>query len=237
MIILTMFRYMGTIALPAIFLYKYMRINYPDKTNHLIQQSLWFTLKLDTQVNIIFNKTRNYFNDNILKSLYNLMSIKETKNITFVKDGIEIENMSYNKVILANQFPNYDFILFNTTYNDTEYTVRFNDINKIKEINTNTEYIPQPSSISFLSVEINLVGTNTDIKYKIKMNEVNWYVVGNILFDREFIHWYLVKYYNLDIDSVDNINYTICLIDNNVNIMTLTQDFRILIKEDTYEVL
>jgi hypothetical protein len=233
MILLSIIRYLGILVCPAIFLYKYMRVNYPDETNHLIQESLWIALKVETRVKIIFNQSRHCFNNNIFKPLYNYMyPINEQSCITFIKDGKEIESMTYNKVILTDESPEYDFILYEVQCGTINYLVRFNDINEIKEINTNDEYIPESSSVQFLSVEINV----NDRNYKVITDDFNWYVNENILFDREFIHWYLFKYHSLDINGLENMNYTICLIDNNVKILTLTPENKLVIYKDTYEV-
>lgn len=233
MILLSIIRYLGILVCPAIFLYKYMRINYPVETDNLIQETLWLALKLETRVKIIFNQSRCYLNDNIMGPLYGyIYPINEKTCVTFVKSGKEIESVTYNNVILSDEFPEYDFILYEVQHDTINYLVRFNDINEIKGINTNDEYIPEISSTQFLSVEVNV----NDTKYKVKTDDFNWYVIGNVLFDIDFIHWYLFKYYDLDINKLENTNYTICLIDNNVKILTLTPESKIIIYEDSYEV-
>ena len=87
-----------------------------------------------------------------------------------------------------------------------------------------------------MSAEVYIVATNTDSKFKILLNKSDFYVVGNVLFDKQFIHWYLSKHYNVDINTLENMHYTICIIDSNVNITTITSDNKIILLKDTYEI-
>ena len=148
---MSIIRLIGTFALPGFFLYKYLNINYPSETRLFIQKSLWFALKVETQLSISFNQTRNYLNDYTFDPLYNLMyPITEEQCITFVKNGKEIDTTTYSQCILTNEFPEYDFVL----YNVNNILTRFNNVNKIKEMDTTIEYVPPISSVRFLSAKI-----------------------------------------------------------------------------------
>ena len=85
MVMLSIINYIGLLSLPAMLFYEYMRANYPNETRHFIQQSVWFALKVETQLKISFNRTKRYLNNNIWKPLRSLIyPVNEEQHITFI---------------------------------------------------------------------------------------------------------------------------------------------------------
>jgi hypothetical protein len=235
MVMLSIINYIGLLSLPAMLFYEYMRANYPNETRHFIQQSVWFALKVETQLKISFNRTKRYLNNNIWKPLRSLIyPVNEEQHITFIKDGKEIAHMSHNDFFQTTEFPSYDFVIYNIDNN----LIRYNDVNLLKQLGDDIQFVK--SSVKFLTVEISIFSDAYDNQYDnqftISFEEDNFYIENNILFDKPFIMWYLNKYHNFDIDinTAGGFSYTVNLIDNNINCITLTDDECIILTKDNY---
>jgi len=235
MVMLSIINYIGILSLPAMFLYKYIRANYPNETLHLIQQSVWFALKVETQLKISFNRTGRYLNNNIWKPLYSLICpVNEEQHITFIRNGKEIAHMSHNDFFQTTEFPSYDFVIYNIDNN----LIRYNDVNLLKQQGDDIQFVK--SSVKFLTVEISIFSDAYDNQYDnqftISFEGDNFYIENNILFDKPFIKWYLNKYHNFDIDinTPGGFNYTVNLIDDNIKCITLTDDECIILTESSY---
>lgn len=74
------------------------------------------------------------------------------------------------------------------------------------------------SSVSFIL--FNIVLNNTTISLKLSDDDYNYYLVGNVI-DSQFLWYFLNKHYNLGLTE-PLMNYTLNVIDNNVNIYTIT---------------
>ena len=231
MVMLSIINYIGILSLPAMFLYKYIRANYPNETLHLIQQSVWFTLKVETQLEISLNRINRYLNNNIWKPLYSLIyPINEELHITFIKNGKEIAHISHNDFLQTTEFPDYDFVICNLDNN----IIRYNDVNLLKQQGDDIQFVK--SSVKFLTVEISIFGDDYDNQFIISLEGDNFYIENNILFDKPFIMWYLNKYHNFDIEinTPGDFNYTVNLIDDNIKCITLTDDECIILTESSY---
>ena len=74
------------------------------------------------------------------------------------------------------------------------------------------------SSVSFILFTIEL--NNTTISLKLSGDDYNYYLVGNVI-DSRFLWYFLNKHYNLGLTEPVT-NYTLNIIDNNVNIYSIT---------------
>ena len=61
----------------------------------------------------------------------------------------------------------------------------------------------------------------------------NYYVVGNVI-DKNFIKYYLAKYYKLNIN--ENYSYSWQLIDENIKVIICPMDKKIILLENNYEI-
>ena len=94
----------------------------------------------------------------------------------------------------------------------------------------NTPELPTtlvPSNIHFLLIELNVNKQTTRLDFKVHNN--NYYVVGNII-NARFIKYFVHRYYI--VDSLEN--YTLSIIDNNVNVFEIGVDDYIRIDKDSY---
>jgi len=89
----------------------------------------------------------------------------------------------------------------------------------------------KPFNNHFLS--INLILSNLDpINIVLKTDKYDFYVVGNKI-DKTFINHYLKNIIHIDIDIA---NYCLEVIDNNVNMFTLTNDKFIILENNNYTI-
>jgi hypothetical protein len=61
----------------------------------------------------------------------------------------------------------------------------------------------------------------------------NYYVVGNVI-DKNFIKYYLAKYYKININ--ENYSYSWQLIDENIKVIICPMDKKIILLENNYEI-
>jgi len=115
-------------------------------------------------------------------------------NIEFVKNG---------KTIIGED---YDFIIYSQ---NNEKKIMNNSFDKITCVK---------SDVSFIL--FNIVMNNTTISLNLFGNNYNYYVSGNVI-DNRFLWYFLNKHYNLNLTEPLT-NYTLNIIDNNVNIYAIT---------------
>jgi hypothetical protein len=82
----------------------------------------------------------------------------------------------------------------------------------------------------FLSCEINIDPSGVEDKWWcIDLNYPYYFFLdGNIILDKTFVHWYLQKYHGLELQA-NTLNYEINIMDKNVNIITINPDQYVLI--------
>jgi len=122
------------------------------------------------------------------------MKIQDSTNIEFVKNGKTIKG------------EDYDFIIYSQ---NNEKKIMNNSFDKITCVN---------SDVSFIL--FNIVMNNTTISLNLFGNNYNYYVSGNVI-DNRFLWYFLNKHYNLNLTE-PLVNYTLNIIDNNVNIYAIT---------------
>ena len=89
------------------------------------------------------------------------------------------------------------------------------------------------SNIKFFSVELEYKDTIHSIELT---NEIyNHYIVNNVL-NKHFFKYYLTNVLNIEIDK-NTFDYKLSVIDHNVNIVELTQNDSLIIKENNYELI
>jgi hypothetical protein len=206
------------IAISSIFVYKYLEFNYPEKVydfkTRYLYKIAWGAVKAETYV-------KNYINK--LKSkVYNYIypAPAPVHKYAIVKDGL----IKYQyEPILEKEF---DFIILYTNDGMT----RINDVTSLKEITD--DYKPELSSVRFLSAEVSVDTGESVRKFNIEVDNNSIYVVGNILFDKYYIRWYVVENYGVDIVT----DYTVNIIDDSINILTLTNENKIVLHKNTYKI-
>jgi hypothetical protein len=85
----------------------------------------------------------------------------------------------------------------------------------------------------FVSLIVIILDITESYDIKLHSKTENYYIVGNVI-DKNFIKYYLVKYYKYKI--LKDISYKLQLIDQNVKINVLSMDKKINLLENNYEI-
>ena len=82
-------------------------------------------------------------------------------------------------------------------------------------------------SRQFLQIELISGNEKVDIHEHIS----KYYVNNNVLFDEEFMNYFMKKWYNMELES----DYKINIIDKNIKLLSLESENSILLTNDSYE--
>ena len=185
----------------------------------------WYGLKAYTKMKTYIKKIykiKNYFyhtNDSEV-------------DIHFISNGEEVLKISNNDSDLC-KITTYDFIFYELDKEDEpNYMVITDKIsNEIgsKELAVNVEDV-EKSNVRFLAPQL-MIGDYSPILMEFTQNI---YLVGNKLFSRPFITWYIktVKDY-----LVDDEEYSIRFFDNKMDLIQITSEECIILGKDTYEIV
>ena len=187
--------------------------------------------KIGLNITILWDALINFLKENEL--------IKETEKIytiTTYKDGTKTnfdylsnsDTLSDIANCLLENKDIFDLIIVSDKKDESE------QINKIHY----TEF-PQilddykHSTIKFFSVELEYKDTIHSIE--LTNENYNHYIVNNVL-NKAFFKYYLTNVLNIEIDK-NTFDYKLSVIDHNVNIVELTQNDSLIIKENNYELI
>ena len=185
----------------------------------------WYGLKAYTKINKYVKKMykiKNYFyhtNDSNV-------------DIHFISNGEEVLKIS-NKDSDLCKINSYDFIFYELDKEDEpNYMVVTDKIsNEIasNEIASNVEDV-EKSNVRFLAPQL-MIGDYSPILMEFTQNI---YLVGNKLFSRPFIIWYMksVKDY-----LVEDEEYSIRFFDNKMDLIQITSEECIILGKDTYDIV
>jgi len=152
---------------------------------------------------------------------------------TFYKNGSTIQTGKTFADILEPE--NYDLFMVNKTDYDLKRDIYFTNYICSNKIVKEPQFIE--SSIKFLNIVLNYNGTEYEIKFKHdEYVHTNYYIVDNMI-DKAFFMYYLNSYHiphNIDFTTF---NYTLQLLDHNVNSVELDESHAIIIKQDDYEIV
>jgi hypothetical protein len=179
----------------------------------------WYGIKAYTKINMYVKKIykiKHYFYD------INDSSI----DIHFISNGEEVLKISNNDSDLC-KINAYDFVFYELDNDDEpKYMVIRDKISK--DLSINIEDI-EKSNVRFLAPQVIIDNSQILIEFP-----QNIYLVGNKLFSRPFISWYMktVKDY-----LIDNKEYSIRFFDNKMDFIEITSDQSIILGKDTYEIV
>ena len=209
---------------------------YPGKFNAYCAYYGWYVLEFCSKVEMKSQQTYRYVY-RYAKQYFPSLKEEEQSSITLIKDGEEISKYEFSKFMELKETGNiitgsYDFILYEVPISDNDkydrYIVRYNqhiDIMKI-EYNALNEFNFNVMQFKF---------KDTNVTYNINFNKNQFLVNNNLLFDREFLKWYMNKYHNAIVQNVDK--YTVTFIDQSMNYTILTENDYIVIKNKSYDII
>ena len=189
------------------------------------------TLISNSKITILWDALINFLKENELiketEKIYTITTYKDgTKtNFDFLTNSDTLSDIA--NCLLENK-DIFDLIIVSDKKDESE------QINKIHY----TEF-PQilddykHSTIKFFSIELEYKDTIHSIE--LTNENYNHYIVNNVL-NKEFFKYYLTNVLNIEIDK-NTFDYKLSIIDHNVNVVELTQNDSLVIKENNYELI
>ena len=181
-------------------------------------------------INILWNISKiiiNIYNylANFVK-LYYINNNKKYKKLHFIKNNnlILTKKTNYKQIELS---LDYDYIVFKYRFEDKLYTTILSDIN-----NFNENKLITICDFQFIYVSIKTDEKTIDITNILKNNKNYFYIIDSILFNEIFMSWIFNYKLNIYLD-----NYTICILDNNLNKLILNKNEYIKLNYNNYDII
>ena len=223
--------FFGSIFEFSFFLYlaiNYLKLNYPDQFNKLIVCTSYNLIYYFSFAQIKFTKLLILVNDkyfDFIKSNPQLLEyINKLKKTEQIKNTVEY--ILDSSTIVSDKKPDeFDFII----YNDT------NSINKFVSHGLLCDNVVfKETSYNFVLCEITV--SNKTVKIDFKTQEYNFMLVNNII-NANFINYFIKKYYNCDeISETIWFDYTLKILDQNVNEIILDASKELVLADNSYTV-
>jgi hypothetical protein len=199
------------------FMNEYFRINHPEKHEQ-------FVITLSTNCIYYFSKMQILLNK--YKPAANSASSLKEEIVELVSDGVVYYKTTKKDVINYDHTNEYELALYSIITEDGTNKRVYDFINIPKTVE---EFSCEKADFKFILSEL-VVGDT-----KVKLNFEDFYVVGNV-FNPMFIRYFLNTYYKNSLVN-PNDDYTICILDHNVNSIELNKNMGIKINKDNYEVI
>lgn len=199
---------------------KFFEIIYPAEYEIIKYKFGWYSLKLVTISNLIFNKCKETVYDNFV-------SISNNYKVTFIKDGNEIENYVVNDLTLIPKFEEeFDIIVYakNKTLFFSDKLLTDDNFESLKE-----------SKFSFLAPQLHLSTKTIPITFL----DYSIYYSTNQLFWFGFAKWYVSSDFcteKFELGEEDEY-YIISFIDNNMNTIKIKYNEHVILGESDYFII
>ena len=217
---------------------------FPERTSIVKQYIIWKGMRYYT---IIEMRVTKYVK--LLESfITDIFPPRKREDILFIKDGDIVKKYYFDELFKDSdtfdntQFPAYQFILYFIKLQDNEKfdysVVRFNNhkellgYKQLLDFKSNTNII-KPSRLKLLALQVK-PETREGEPISINFGRYNYYMDKNILLDRPFIRYYLNTSHNITLQ--DDENYEVTFVDKDMNIITLTEEHKIEVKNNSYEI-
>jgi hypothetical protein len=185
--------------------------------------------KIITYTNVIYKTTVEWLNylglthkevhPECIFEIYNNGNLQEKILLYNHIDTFDVK-LPINEDIL------YDLIL---AYDNND---NIKSIDKIDNIEFPIKCPFSTSDIKFIAIE--LIYNNISYPIQLKTDTINYYTVGTIL-NKNFFKYYLINVLNIKL-AENNLDYKIIIVDHNVNMVEVTPDQSIIIKDTNYEI-
>jgi len=218
---------------------------YKKNIDKIFCSLMWILLKLYSKLEIIYKKLKKTNVKKItIKLIENGEIVKKYDNeyLKYLNNNNDENKFIINTDIMIGNPINKYMIIGEYSDGENIKIVRFNNFNDIK---LDGDYYIE-SEVKLLGIQLN-IKNNGKIKQSLPIlfyKNCNHYIENNILFDRQFINYYL-KTEKLDVLEIDD-NYEIVFFDNDINTHTITdpqyikinkEDFETIENNDNYEIL
>jgi len=158
--------------------------------------------------------------------------IELDKKIYFIKDGEEIViyNLTLNKIIKNTINEN----IFNISKINSDFILVEDNNNIIRYMNFD-DYINNKVYTTCKKLFMKLKLIVDDKVYLIDLNNPNYYIINNILFDIVFLKWYCKNNLNFILDI--NSNYYIIILDNSIQEYKLNKFNSLKLLKNNFEII
>jgi hypothetical protein len=179
-----------------------------------------FILNIGIKIIYLYSYCEILLNKYVPNLLVN-SSIKKTnkQRLHYYKDG----------VLLTGEKNNFDLLINITenTHNNKQISIR----RVVKGIEAENYYTL--TNYKFISFTVNYLGDEYEIH--LSNSKYTYYIVNNEI-DASFIKYYLVNYYN--IENIDNniFSYSATILDENMNVVSFTENDKLILFYDTYTI-
>ena len=162
---------------------------------------------------------------------YNIKKINLYKNpeaiLKIIYNGEEIANYTFEEFLNNKNSIICDFILYSIQVKNDTYVLRYESIEDVLEV----EY----TSLKCLELtDVNII-INDSETYPIDFGRHQYYINGNVLFDRKFLKWYLNVFCNSRLAEMDD--YKVTFRDHEKKLITLPDYCYLLIKRNKYIII
>ena len=246
-----LFFFVTNVIITCLFLNEYFLLKYKEAYMVCWINFLYKCMYIFTSFQIWYNKLYNCICD-ILETV-SLILFDEPNNLNFVLNCEIIYSTSMRRLCCENDndtndndtndndtndndtndnslglkfIPNvFDFIVY--SYKDSsKHTLK----KIIKHFPTSKDADCEASNVKFILIEF--VSGKTSITLQFKTENESYYVVGNV-FNTKFINYFMKIQYNIDVTD----DYTLNIIDHNVQNITFDKNTTIKINKDNYELI
>jgi hypothetical protein len=173
-----------------------------------------------------------FYPEKIKKIIISLTSYnKQEAILTIVYDGAEIGNYTFTEFLKKKDSMTYDFILYKIPLLNhpiyDNYVLRYENIVDVLKV----EY----TSLKWLELtDVHMIVNETET-YPIDFGRNQYYINGNILFDRQFLKWYLNVYHHIQLAEEDD--YRVNFRDHEKKCITLPDYCYLYIKKNNYVIV
>ena len=211
--------------------FTYFYLN-PESFKKVTTNVSWYSVRTYHTFNIYMN---NYFEDKFPKRLTNEssdskedFSDEDEEKIIMVEGVTNEDNLETYEISDGYSFGLEDMkISFSLLKNDNKtYYQRLVNDKSFEELYEDEENL-ELCSRQFLQIEL----INGNEKVDIHEHISKYYVNNNVLFDEEFMNYFMKKWYNMELES----DYKINIIDKNIKLLSLESENSILLTNDSYE--
>jgi len=215
------------IGYSSIYYYSYCQIQINKIKKYITPYCSLYTKIIGTSFNDFLKR------NNLVFYPFIFYPCTEKNKLTFFKNGTNVKEIPYIDNFIINDIPaNYDFIEISDYSSDNN-----NFVNKICMVSIpSIEKIKyELSNIKFMSICL----IYNEKKYDIYLSteKYNYYIVGNVI-DQIFLRYYLINILNEQSNAIpDDFQYKLEVLDQNVNMITLTNIDSIVFNKDNYELI
>ena len=143
-------------------------------------------------------------------------------------DNTESTPMTYNE-ITSKKFE-YNMILYKKSVNKTKYNlIRYNNYSEL--IDSENKDNSEVSNVRIINPVLKI---NEDKVYKLKISNCNYMLVENIIYDRIFLKWFMLKYYNYILNDDDDYKVQYINSGPEIRIIELSKEKSIYLEKDGY---